>query len=98
MVFRHRRLTSYEAGLAISRTHAIEEVGRGSHVRLHGVDHAGAGIASNLAEVRILQFCYPKSSLSLGSQSLSSIELRLYHHPLRMEGTRGSITQLPVGT
>ena len=54
MVFRHRRLSSYEAGLAISRTHASEEVGRGSHVRLHGVDHAGAGIASNLAEVRIL--------------------------------------------
>ena len=50
----HNGLTSNEAGLTVSRTHTLEEVGIRSLVRLHGVDHAGAGVTGNLAEVRVL--------------------------------------------
>ena len=50
----HHGLTSHKAGLAVARTHALEEGSVRSSVGLHGVDHAVTGVTSNLAEVRVL--------------------------------------------
>ena len=50
----HHGLTSNKAGLAVGGAHALEEVCRGTGDGVHRVDHSLTGVASNLAEVRVL--------------------------------------------
>ena len=57
--------------------------------------HKEGRIANAAIEtVLVGQLCYPEGSLSFGSASLPSMQLRSYHqlYKLQLQGARGSIT------